>query len=757
MIGYDLIRVLKEYRFYMMGTGDPNRFTASNPLMQTHNGRVLVDVTSVGASTDSINHLHAQLSALGFEPTGTYGRVISGYMPMEHLDEMVQLRAMKMARPAYKPVTHVGRVTSQADQSLNADTARSTFGVDGSGITVGVLSDSFDNLGGFSADVATGDLPGFINVLEDLNGGGSDEGRAMLQLISDIAPGAELSFNTAFTGQAGFAQGILNLANAGADIIVDDVIYFNEPFYQDGIVAQAVDDVVAGGVAYFSSAGNSGDRAYESAFQSSDQLITFGNFQVEAHDFDPGAGVDVFQSVTIPVGGQVSFAFQWDSPFFSVSGGLGSRNDFDIFLLDSSNSVVLAASTDPNVGNDPTEILSFTNTGGFGTSFNLVIGKFSGPDAGLMKYVSFGDLTINEYDTASSTLFGHANAEGAQAVGAASFLDTPAFGFSPPAIEPFSAIGTTPIVFNEMGDRLPQPEIRQKPEIVAPDGTNTTFFGRDIAGDPDSFPNFFGTSAAAPHAAAVAALLKQVDPGLTPDQVYGLLRESAIDMDDPRTPGFDVGFDLASGFGLIQADRALERLLSQSDSTLPDPSSSDSALAMRDLGSEEADEPLADSDTPSIGTSTNDVIRGSDSDDVIRGGGGDDQLIGRGGDDLLRGNGGRDRLLGGPGDDRLFGGSGNDRLNGGEGNDVLVGDRGRDRLSGGNGDDIFVLQNQGKGDVIRDFEDRRDRLWLNSRLFFSDLNIRTRGQRTVIRVGDRPLATLIDIDSRLISQADFLS
>ncbi|MEM9219798.1 MAG: S8 family serine peptidase [Cyanobacteria bacterium P01_F01_bin.150] len=565
-IGYDLIQVWKEYQAYRMETDNLDGFATSNALMQTYQGGILIDVTAADADTAL---LQAQLSELGFETTGTYGQVISGFIPLENVTDVAQLSAVKLARPAYAPVTNVGAVTSQADQALNADIARENFDVDGSGVTVGVLSDSFNNLDGFAADIATGDLPNEITVLEELNEGGSDEGRAMLQLIHDVAPGANLAFNTAFNGQASFAQGILNLAATGSDIIVDDVIYLSEPFFQDGIIAQAVDEAVAGGAAYFSSAGNSGDRAYESAFEGSGEVLNFGDFQVEAHDFDPGEGVDIFQSVTIPVGAQVSLAFQWDSPFFSVSGGEGSQNDFDIFLLNANNSAVVAASTDPNIGNDPAEILSFTNTGEFGTSFNLVIGKFSGADAGLMKYVGFGNLTINEFDTASSTLFGHANAQGAQAVGAASFLDTPAFGANPPEIEPFSAIGTTPILFDEEGDRLAQPDIRQKPDIVAPDGTNTTFFGQDIAGDADAFPNFFGTSAAAPHAAAVAALLKQASPELTPDQINNLLRDSAIDMDDPNTAGFDEGFDLATGFGLIQADQALVRLFEQLESVDP--------------------------------------------------------------------------------------------------------------------------------------------------------------------------------------------
>ena len=459
--------------------------------------------------------------------------------------------------------------------------------------------------------------------------------------------------------------------------------------------------------------------------------------------------------------------------------------------MNADNSVVVAASTDPNVGNDPTEILSFTNNGSFGTSFNLVIGKFSGADAGLMKYVSFGNLTINEFDTASSTLFGHANANGAQAVGAASFLDTPAFGANPPEIEAFSAKGTTPILFDEQGDRLSQSDIRQKPDIVAPDGTNTTFFGRDIAGDSDTFPNFFGTSAAAPHAAAVAALLKQADPGLTPDQINELLRESTIDMDDPSTAGFDVGFDLGTGFGLIQADQALARLFDQLDPTAPDEPGAEPIGGGDGSGEPTASPPSPTEDASPIEPSIDEVIRGSNDDDVIRGGRGNDRLIGKGGndrirgaegDDLLRGNAGRDRLIGGGGRDRLVGGSdddilrggggrdrlignagndtltgngGDDVLKGGSGEDILRGARGDDRLIGGAGDDIFVLKKGHGTDFIRDFIIGEDLIQLQGRLGFGDLSFQQQGNRTLIVADGEELALLRGIQPNQLSQADF--
>jgi subtilisin family serine protease len=568
-VGHDLAVLYDEYESYQ-AQGGGAAFKASNPLMRVIAGRVVIDAVASG----DVQALKDDLEALGMQGAVAFGRIVSGQLPISAIERAAALASLQFARPAYA-TTNVGLATSQGDQAMRSDVARATFGVDGTGVTVGVLSDSFDCLGGAAADVANDDLSP-VTVIQELPNctGATDEGRAMLQLVHDVAPAASLAFATGATGQAGFASNILALQAAGSSVIVDDVLFLAEPMFQDGIVAQAVDTVNGMGVPYFSSAGNADRRSYQSRFRAGTSFAegafpsTPGAphfFGGTAHDFDPGTGEDVFQRITVPSGTMLSISFQWDSPFASVCPGCpGSPNDLDIYLFNDPPTTVLAGSAFTNTGRDAVEIFGIFNPPGSAvTAFNIMITKFDGPNPQLIKYVRFGggNVTINEFDTRSSTIYGHANAAGAAAVGAAFYRDTPEFGASLPLLEPFSSAGFTPLLFDTAGNRLATPQIRLKPEFVAPDGTNTTFFIPGVDVEPDGFPNFFGTSAAAPHAAAVAALMLQAVPNTTPETAYEILETTAIDMGPP-------GFDFDSGFGLIQAEEALATLVTASPELL---------------------------------------------------------------------------------------------------------------------------------------------------------------------------------------------
>lgn len=530
-----------------LSSAAPN--TSQETLLPVDGKDVAIDFIASGSPED----LAEDLAALGAKDLTTFGNVISAKLPAELLETASQLESLQFARPVYTPNASVGSVTSQGDSALKADITRSNFGVDGTGVTVGVLSDSFNNLGGQDDDITSGDLPAGVQVLDDLNTSqGTDEGRAMAQLIYDVAPGVDLQFHTAFEGQASFAQGIKDLADAGSNIIVDDVIYFTEPMFQDGIIAQAIDEVTAAGITYLSSAGNSASQSYESEFRGVNDPTLEASYLW--HDFDPGAGVDTRQQFTLKDGESTNLSFQWDQPFASA-GGPGSANDLDIFILDQEDQTV-ASGKDFNISNDAVEVVFFENTSGSTKTYDLLIGQYTpqgGPTAGLIKYVDFrGGTSDAEFFTNSSTSYGHPNALGALTVGAAFYQNTPAFGQRSPIAQPFTARGGLPIRFDADGNRLAMPDQRDTVDFVAPDGGNTTFFG-DGDFEADGSPNFFGTSAAAPHAAGVAALMLESDPSLSPQAIETVFETTAVDMNAP-------GADRLTGAGLIQADAALASL-----------------------------------------------------------------------------------------------------------------------------------------------------------------------------------------------------
>ena len=162
-----------------------------------------------------------------------------------------------------------GAQVSEAVTQMAVTAARTQFDTDGAGVKVGVLSDSFDTRASAAThaanDVAAGDLPGTSNpcgrntpvdVVAEFPGQ-ADEGRAMLQAVHDVAPGAALSFATALPSETAYADNIEALADAGADVITDDWLYFGEPIYQDGVVAKAINDVTSQGVSYVTMAYNS--------------------------------------------------------------------------------------------------------------------------------------------------------------------------------------------------------------------------------------------------------------------------------------------------------------------------------------------------------------------------------------------------------------------------------------------------------------------------------------------------------------------
>ena len=598
---------------------------------------VTVDITARNGDGASIQH---QLEALGLVNDSSFKGMVSGEISTNNLEALRSFLSggadgkaddIGYAR-ASGFMASSGVVTTQADTALHADTARTTYGDTGSGLKIGVLSDSFDTkasaLTHMAGDIAADDLPAATTILHDY-AGGADEGRAIGQLVHDLAPGAAIAFDTAEGGQAAFANHIIELANAGAKVIVDDVVYFAELAYQEGPIAQAVDQVTAAGVSYFSSAGNNSNGAAVTGYEGnwvSGGSYAGGGETTTLMNFAPGQDY-----IPVTLAANEVFVLQWSNPGASA-GGSGATADLDLFLTNQSGTVVNLVEETDNIGGDPVEVLGVS--GGEGGTYYLRVGLFGGPAPSEIKLmalangrnVSFASPASN---TDTGTFFGHAAAKGAMGIGAASFLDTPAYGTTPALAEFYSSGGPDKILFDNSGAALAAADYRNV-AFTSVDGGNTSFFGSDIAGDADSYPNFFGTSAAAPDAAAIALLMLQARSTLTPSDIKNLLADSALDMGP-------AGTDAVTGTGLVNAYLALGFA-----GTLNISNSGQTSL---------------------LGTHLNDTITGSGGNDTINAGQGDDTLYG------------------GSGADTLVGGADNDTLDGGAGNDTLDGKTGVDTAS----------------------------------------------------------------------------
>ncbi|CEM36733.1 unnamed protein product [Vitrella brassicaformis CCMP3155] len=539
---------------------------------------------------------------MGMEDGVAFQKVVSGRLPVSAIDKLPSLprlhyasRSFIVHRGAFDSLGSVdvarGLATSQADLAHRVDVVRTTLGLTGRGQKIGLLSDSVDMtspfFGSVAKDVETGDLPPKgILVVQDGSPGDSDEGRAMAQLIHDLAPHAALSFATTDFGAAVFANNILRLAELN-DILVDDIGIAAEPFFQDGIVAQAAQTASEKGVPFVSATGNDGIRAYQAQFRDAGiptaiRSPTGEVIILTTHDFDPSDGVVDHQVIYVPVFESFGINLQWSEPSFSASEGpTGSGSDLEVILFDMADNPLslrlgsgAAGGIDRNIGRDAVELMFFTNDGdvdvdgvpGPDTAFKLKILLFEGPAPKLMRYLwtPLGGVAYPQtFFDGAPTVWGHPNVPLSIAVAAAYYADTPRFGeVDPPLAEYFTTHGQTPILFDRDGNATL--EMRKKPDIAAADGTHTTFF-KEFEDNFDFF-NFFGTSAAAPHVAAVISLLNEWQPGIKPQEIRDVLFKTAIDMEDyidlsQQGPGdFDVGHDNQTGHGLMDAYAAVTLL-----------------------------------------------------------------------------------------------------------------------------------------------------------------------------------------------------
>jgi slime mold repeat-containing protein/PKD domain-containing protein/subtilase family protein/thrombospondin type 3 repeat protein len=483
--------------------------TLSNVLVRIDDSAALhayIHVDSLNA--DVLNRLEGLGARI--EISDVEAGIVQAWIPYDQLDTAADLPFVKRITVPSFGVSRLAPCASnpgndcvtEGDSIHGADALR-TLGYDGSGVKVGVISDGVDSL---CDAVGAEELPNGVTVFgtcNDINPclcSDGNEGVAMLEIVHDMAPGATLGFGAGLTSTLEFRSRIDDLMNTfHADVIVDDLGFFLEPYFEDGLVAQKVQEALNHGIVYASAAGNEAQVHYEGDY------VDSGDGR-GSHRIGPG------NTVFNVSGSQVAVILQWANPFGA------SSDDYDLCFQSETPAQCAPFNVQQNGDDDPEEFGVFNCTGGC----SLQVRKVSGSARRIELFVLQGTLSASDRVPAGS-LFGHPAVPGVLAAAAVDAHDP-----GNDTVESYSSQGPSRIFF-------PSPETRNKPDLTGTDGVEVGGFG--------GFPSpFFGTSAAAPHIAAAAALLLG---GLaTADEVGGGLKSSAVDIGA-------AGFDFLSGAGRL--------------------------------------------------------------------------------------------------------------------------------------------------------------------------------------------------------------
>lgn len=513
-------------------------------------------------------------ASVGIEIADRDHHLVQAWVPATRLIHVAGLPFVRLVRLPSYAFRQTGSVDTEGDAILKADQVRSQLGVTGKGVRVGVISDGIRGVfatgcttcqGAPGGPISTGDLPastgtrdasGYLiavsggitakpfatdsNPNGDLENpvpgcsftGAGAEGTALMEIVYDIAPNAALSFSNANTSLE-FGRAVNYLA-ATNDVVVDDLGFYGEPYDGSSDVstntANALNSPSKPIRAYITAVGNGARGHYQETYLDSgvDGSATTGEsgdlhlFQATPNGNQTsdilGLGPGSYDEIDLKSGGEVVIFLTWNDPFGA------SANDYDLFLVDANTGKAVASSTNRQTGTqDPLEFISYTNETGNEGFFHILIQNVG--NKAVPKILQMFVLTpecassgpqrlnpplheIHNYNTVSHSVAAQADAGGTPvsviSVGAICSGSAASESARPTYESCQDPAHTTLEFFSGNG---PTFDGRTKPDVTAIDGVSVTGAG--------SFENpFYGTSAAAPHAAGVAALLLQAAPCL---------------------------------------------------------------------------------------------------------------------------------------------------------------------------------------------------------------------------------------------------
>jgi subtilisin family serine protease len=373
-----------------------------------------------------------------------------------------------------------------------------SLGTNGAGVKIGVIDLGFESL---SSAQASGDLPSSLTIT-DYTGtgtGGINHGTNVAQIVHEMAPGAQL-YLAKINSDVQLQQAMSDMAAGGVRVINHSVGWYGAAFYDGtGAICDITTQAEQNNILWVNSAGNSRYKHYMATLSDAN-----GDLR---HEFATGQN---YNTISLTAGSEVRLILNWDAyPTTSI--------DYNLYLYngnpDAGGAIVAQSATRQRgtASSSPYESIAYTPSTG-GTYYIVVMKYQSSTTNTRFSLYSLGpDLGVKTYAT---SLAQPADCASVISVGATNLSDVS---------EGFSSEG-------------PTTDGRAKPEISGPDGVKTSLSAA-----------FYGTSAAAPHVAGAAALLRAKNPGFSLSQIRWLLTSTAKDVNT-------AGFDYRTGYGRTSLD-----------------------------------------------------------------------------------------------------------------------------------------------------------------------------------------------------------
>ena len=457
---------------------------------------LLGDSVRVIVHLDEATGEAADLAAYGFEQELMQGTARQGAIPIAQLMALASIPEVRLVRPPLEPLA-MGEM-SQGVALLGAP-AWHAASYGGAGVDVAVLDLGFEGYAALLGD----DLPAVLDVHStrgdsDIEAG-EKHGTGCAEIVHDMAPDASMllvNFETGLEFQAAVDYAIAQ----GADVVSCSVGWPlggpGDGTYTAGSISEKVVEAAHSGVLWVNSAGNQALRHWMGPWNDPDGDV-----------FLEYSGMDDRNTVLAMPGDVIRVSMRWDDTW-----GAATR-DFELALFDSAHNKVIWSRSPASGPGDPTRFIAYSVSmaGLYGVA---VIRHDGGSDSVRIELCAYEHDIV--YSTAESSLAVPADLAEVFSVGAVSYM-------TPDVIESFSSQG-------------PNLAGLLKPDVVGPDGVDTTTYLLD--------GGFYGTSASCPHIAGLAALIWQANPIFPSGQVAAHMRQDLSV--DQGTPGADNTY----GYGL---------------------------------------------------------------------------------------------------------------------------------------------------------------------------------------------------------------